>query len=143
MHSCYPHLGFSLCIVHYLLTCSMQHSPSWEANRFAATQEIPRILLNPKVHYRIHNCLPPVSTLRQPNPVHTPTSHFLKIHPNIILPPMPGSPQWSLSLLQCQRPSFSPIQNSALQKYMEDHILKSITEFYLFYPNVFFHLCFL
>jgi hypothetical protein len=34
----------------------------------------------------------------QLNPVHTPTSYFLKIHLNIILPPMPGSPQWSLSL---------------------------------------------
>jgi hypothetical protein len=40
----------------YLLTYSMEQSPSWEANRFAACQEIPRILWNPKVHYRIHKC---------------------------------------------------------------------------------------
>jgi hypothetical protein len=81
-----------------LLTYSKEQSPSWEANWFVAIQEILRILLNTKVHYRIHNCPPPVSTLSQPNPVHTPTSHFLKIHLNIILPSTPGSHRWSLSL---------------------------------------------
>jgi hypothetical protein len=79
-----------------LLTDSMEQSPSWEANRFAAGQEIPHVLLNPKVHYHIHNCPPPVSILSQPNLVHTPTSHFLKIHPNI-LPSIPGSSQMSFS----------------------------------------------
>ena len=76
----------------------MVESPSWEPNWFAASQEIPRISRNPKVHYRTHKCPPPVPILGQPNPVHIPTSHLLQIHPNIIHPSMPRSPQWSLSL---------------------------------------------
>ena len=76
----------------------MVQSPSWEANWFVASQEIPRISRNPKVHYRTHKRPPPISILGPPNPVHTPTSHLLEIHPNIIHPSTPRSPQWSLSL---------------------------------------------
>ena len=82
----------------YLLTYSMVQSPSWEANWFAASQEIPRISRNPKVHYRTHKRPPPVPIPGQPNPVHIPTSHLLEIHPNIIHPSTPRSPQWSPSL---------------------------------------------
>ena len=73
-------------------------SPFWAANWFAASQEIPRISRNPKVHYRTHKRPPPVSILGQPNPVHIPTSHLLEIHPNIIHPSTPRFPQWSFSL---------------------------------------------
>ena len=73
----------------------MVQSPSWESNWFAASQEIPRISRNPKVHYRTHKRPSPVSILSQPNPVHIPTSHILEIHPNIIHPSTPRSPQWS------------------------------------------------
>ena len=36
-----------------IFTYSMEQSPSSEANWFSASQEIPHILWNPKVHYRI------------------------------------------------------------------------------------------
>jgi hypothetical protein len=74
----------------------MEQSPSWEANWFAASQEILSILWYPKVHYRIHKWPPPVSILSQPNPVHIHISYFLKIHLNIILPSTAGSPQGHL-----------------------------------------------
>ena len=74
----------------------MVQSPSWEANWFAVSQEIPRISRKPKFHYRTHKRPPPVSILGQPNPVHIPTSHLLEIHPNIIHPSTPRSPQWFL-----------------------------------------------
>ena len=82
----------------YLLTYTMVQSPSWEANWFAASQEIPCISQNPKVHYHTHKRPPPVPILGQPNPVHIPTSHLLEIHPNIMHLSTPRSPQWSLSL---------------------------------------------
>ena len=84
---------------HYLLTYSMVQSPSWEANCFAASQEIPCISRNPKVHSCTHKHPPLISILGQPNPVHIRTSHLLEIRPNIIHPSTPRSPQRSLSLL--------------------------------------------
>jgi len=60
--------------------------------------KFPAFLWNPKIHYRIQKRPPPVPFLGQPNPVHISTSHLLEIHPNIIHPSTPRSPQLSLSL---------------------------------------------
>jgi hypothetical protein len=53
-----------------ILTYSIQQSPSWEAKMSSATQEIPRILWNPKVHHRIHKSPLPVPLLSHIDPVH-------------------------------------------------------------------------
>ena len=89
-----------------ILTYSIQQSPSWKTNLFSASQEIPRIFWNPKVHYR-HQSLSCASSIQSIPP----TSYLLKIHLNIILPSTPGSSKWSLSL---RFPHQNPVYASPL-----------------------------
>jgi len=44
----YLHACMFTCLLTYLHNFSMEQFPSWEANRFGAGQEIPRILWNPE-----------------------------------------------------------------------------------------------
>jgi hypothetical protein len=83
----YPYTHSSIHTTPY----SMEHNSASETNLFSASQEIPSIVWNPKFHYDIHTCPPPVPILSQLDPVHTPTSHVLKIHQSTILPSTPGS----------------------------------------------------
>jgi hypothetical protein len=117
-------------LITYLLTYSMEQSPFWEANRFSASQEILRILWNPKVHYRVHKCPPTVSILSQISPAHAPTSQFLKIHLNIILLSTPGSPKWSLSFR-------FPHQNSLYASPLPRIVILLRTNFICFIRDVF------
>jgi hypothetical protein len=44
------------------------------SNRFSPSQKITRILWNPGVHYRVHNCPSPVPILSHTDPVYAPYS---------------------------------------------------------------------
>ena len=73
-----PFYGLFSGILTYLLTYYMEKSLSWESNWSAASQEILRILWNPKVHHRSHKRTPPVPILSQLHPVHTPTTQVFQ-----------------------------------------------------------------
>jgi len=74
----------------------MEQSPSWEADSHAASQEMLRLLWNPKAHYRAHKSPPLVSILSRIRPVHHYPPYVLEIRSNIILPSTPSSSGWFL-----------------------------------------------
>ena len=82
----------------------MVQSPYWAANWFAASQEIPRISRNPKVHYRTHKRPPPVSIL-SPNSLN-------KIIPQKLLEPYLANhdlhtpPQYTIKFTSKQKHHF-------------------------------------
>jgi hypothetical protein len=74
-----------------------QLSPSWEAASCAATQELSRILWNPKVHYCVHKSPPLVPILSHIIPICTIPFYLCKTPFNIVHPTTSSSSQWSLS----------------------------------------------
>jgi hypothetical protein len=66
-------------------TNSMEHSPSSEANSHSASQESLCLVWNLKVHYSVHNGLPPVFILNQVHPVHIFPPYFPSRFPTKIL----------------------------------------------------------
>ena len=78
----------------YLLTYSMEQSPSWKVNRPCSWSRKSPYFVEPEVslpHSQVPSSCPYTKPARS-------SSHLLEIHLNIIFPSTPGSPKWSLSL---------------------------------------------
>jgi hypothetical protein len=98
----------------------MELSPFWETANCAATQELPSILWNRKIHYRVHNSPPLVPKLNQINPIHIILSYLSKIHFNIIHTPTSSYSQWSLLAF----PSISYMHSSSPNScYKPTHLI--------------------
>ena len=94
----------------YLLTYSVVQCPSWEANWFEASQEIPRISRNPKVHYRTHKRPPPVSLYAAP-------CFRLQTLP---LPPIPPEIKNKIGGVVSLRIVLSPEQSSRMWMFLNN-----------------------
>jgi hypothetical protein len=100
-----------------LIPYSMERSP-WEANRFSASQEVPRILWNPKIHYRLHKCSPHVQVRGLPYEYFL-TWYFsrwgvVSTSPNPWAggPPLVGFPLLLIQYIRSYRPYWRPFAHS-------------------------------
>ena len=98
-------------------TYSMEQGPSWEANRFVASQEIPRNLWKPTVHYLIYKC-----SLTVPNLSHYPTSYFLKIPLNPYPTAFPYGKVMFLHLYQQQESSTTKTVHKVINKGLKTYV---------------------
>ena len=58
----------------------MEKNPSWEANSFQSSQDIPNVLMNPHVHDLIHKISSPASFLSHINPIRALPDYLFETH---------------------------------------------------------------
>ena len=103
--------NISFTVLTYLLTYLLT---SWSSvlleklTGFSYSRNYPHFM-EPEVFYRSNMCPSTAPILSQIVPVHILTSHFLKIHLNIILPPKPVSPKLSLFLRLHNQNLYTPL----------------------------------
>lgn len=79
-----------------------------KADSFSSSQ-IPHILCNTSVPYRVNNTPQHLLILNQTSPIYGLLSYFLRIHINVSPPSLPRSSKLSLLYLNCWHPVRSPV----------------------------------
>jgi len=108
----------------------MQQRATVEANGSSDSQEVPRTVWNPNVHYRGHKTVPIVPIPNNTNQVHTLPPYFLKALFNIILASTHRSFKWSLSF---RFPNQKSVWNSLLPKFVSESLLLLFTTHVIFF----------
>jgi hypothetical protein len=115
-----PQITFSLSKVKLLiLTESMEQDPVRCQQFFS--QQMPPILWNEKVHYRIHNSPPLILVLSQINPVDASQFYFFATYFRITLPSVPRSSTWSAHYAVSSIPLLPPSSPPSKPKYSPQH----------------------